>query len=356
MLRPPSAAGCATSTLKPRLEVPVGHGPVAAARQWAAIGYHCIHTHVVESFARRAHPFPYAQMKRNIPWPIKVGLKLAFGAAHVHYGLLKRLRIVEFGRMEDESFANEIFELHVRSPLRDAHTSPAGTLLELGPGDSIATGILGRAAGFPSVTLVDIGWFADLRPSAVNALYASLDPKKLAVDPTSTREQVQEQLRLNGINYMVAGLHSLASIRPQTVGHSFSNAVLQHVDRGQLAELVRLLGRLHVMGSLGSHAINFTDHFSGGFVNHQLPHWVMESALVKRANLYTNRVLLDQYFGLFQAAGFEIIRVAVDLFSERSTQPRVFASAEQCLLAVGSRRVMRATVQVKKVMAPEPLP
>lgn len=251
--------------------------------------------------------------------------------------------------MEDGNFAKEIFDLHVRSPLRDANTSPAGTLLELGPGDSIATGILGRAAGFPSVALVDIGWFADLRPEAVNALCASLDPGKLTLDALSPREEVQEQLRLKGINYMVAGLDSLASIMPQTVGHSFSNVVLQHVDRDQLVELIRLLGQLHVIGSLGSHAINFTDHFSGGFVNHKLPDWVMESTLVKRANLYTNRVLLDRYFELFQAAGFEIIRVAIDLFSDRSTHPRVYASAEQCLLAVGSRRVIRALVRVRKV-------
>src|SRR5271156_1801622 len=99
-------------------------------------------------------------MKRLLPWPVKFATKLVLGAAGVDYKRLKRAGVVEFGRMENARFASEIFHLHVLAPLQEWQVAPGGTLLELGPGDSVATGILGRAAGFSAVELIDAGSFA----------------------------------------------------------------------------------------------------------------------------------------------------------------------------------------------------
>jgi hypothetical protein len=48
-------------------------------------------------------------MKQSIPWPLKVGAKLAFGLLHVNYRSLKKLGLVEHGRMEDAAFARSVF-------------------------------------------------------------------------------------------------------------------------------------------------------------------------------------------------------------------------------------------------------
>ena len=74
-------------------------------------------------------------LKRLLPWPAKFTIKLAFGAAGVDYRLLKRLGLVEHGRMDHADFARQIFELHVAGPLRERHLSATGRLLEIGRGE-----------------------------------------------------------------------------------------------------------------------------------------------------------------------------------------------------------------------------
>jgi hypothetical protein len=255
-------------------------------------------------------------VKQSLPWPLKFALKLVFGASHVSYRVLKRAHLVEHGRMEDASFARRVFENHVLAPTRERNVRPAGTLLELGPGDSVATGVLGRAAGFATVELVDAGPFADLQPAAIARLFASLGAEPLALSPDAAPVVVLESLRKAGIDYRTEGLKSLRSIATGSVGHSFSNTVMQHVYRSEVPEMLRELGRVHAAGSLGSHSVNYSDHFSGGFVNHQLPAWFMESALVKRANLYTNRLHPLEYLELFRLAAFDPLRVTVDFDSD----------------------------------------
>jgi hypothetical protein len=255
-------------------------------------------------------------VKQSLPWQLKFALKLAFGASHVSYRVLKRAHLVEHGRMEDASFARRVFENHVLAPTREQHMRPAGTLLEIGPGDSVATGVLGRAAGFATVELVDVGPFADLHPAALGRLFTSLGAEPLALLPNAPPLVVIETLRQAGIDYRTEGLRSLRSITSGSVDHSFSNTVMQHVSRNEVPEMLRELGRVHAAGSMGSHSVNYSDHFSGGFVNHKLPAWFMESALVKRANLYTNRLQPLEYLELFRLAAFDLLRVMVDFDSD----------------------------------------
>src|SRR5215831_9440078 len=113
-------------------------------------------------------------MKQGIPWPIKFGAKLVFGGLRINYRVLKRLRIVEHGRMEDPNFARDIFNFHVLEPEKRSGSAPRGALLELGPGDSLATGALGLSHGFSRVFLVDAGRFADLSSRSINMLFGAL--------------------------------------------------------------------------------------------------------------------------------------------------------------------------------------
>jgi len=287
-------------------------------------------------------------MKQRIPWPIKFAIKVAIGITGVDYKLLKRARIVEHGRMEDAGFSVEVFNRHVAAPRRDLLLGCAGVLLELGPGDSIATGVLGRVAGFSEVVLIDAGCFADIKPEAINRLFVSLGDHAHSVKADADPRTVTAQLHAAGISYLTDGLRSLQSIAPGRVSHSFSNSVLQHVYRDELAEFIEALGRAHAAGSLSSHSINFTDHFSGGYVNHRLPGWVMESALIKRANLYTNRVSPRDFAGLFAAAGFAVRRVEVDFYESKPVAFCAYDCAEAFTDGVGSRRVLRAIFLLRK--------
>ena len=287
-------------------------------------------------------------MKQLVPWPIKFAIKALIGITGIDYKVLKRAHIVEHGRMEDAGFSGEVFNRHVTNPGGGVRPMLGGTLLELGPGDSIATGILGRSAGFSEVILIDAGCFADIRPEAINRLFVSLGDRSHRIQHNADPQAVIAQLDTAGIRYLTAGLQSLQSIGAGHVRHSFSNSVLQHVYRDELAEFVRALGRVHASGSLSSHSINFTDHFSGGYVNHRLPGWVMESALIKRANLYTNRVSAQGFAELFASAGFNIRKIAVDFFDREPAPHCEYDSAEALKAGVGSRQVLRTIFLLQK--------
>jgi hypothetical protein len=287
-------------------------------------------------------------IKQLLPWPVKVLTKLVLGTAGVDYKLLKRAGVVEFGRMEDAQFANETFDLHVLAPLRERGIAPAGTLLELGPGDSVATGILGRAAGFSQVELIDAGSFADLRPPGLERLLASLGAEPLGLPQAATEAAVLARLQDAGISYRTEGLRSLKLLGSGTITYSFSNTVLQHVYLDELPGLVQELGRLHARGSNTSHSVNFTDHFSGGFVNHSLPAWVMESRLVKRANLYTNRIRATQLLEMFELAGFAVHRLITEFLDTHSPQRCEYYSATDFRLGIGSRQILRVIFLLQK--------
>ena len=286
-------------------------------------------------------------MKQSIPWPIKFSMKLLLGAARVDYRLLKRARIVEHGRMEDAEFSTDIFTRHVLGPCKQFALAPSGLLLELGPGDSVATGIHARTAGFAAAELVDVGCFADLRPASLRRLFSSLGADCPPIPADGPPPQVIAQLATAGIRYRTAGLESLQAIAADSVAYSFSNTVLQHVYRDDLPALIAHLGRIHSSRSFASHSVNYSDHFSGGFWNHKFPDWVMESGLIKRAHLYTNRVTPLRYLELFESAAFEIRKVAVD-FDRESRQCAEYVSAAAFREGVTGRSVYRTSFIVQK--------
>lgn len=283
-------------------------------------------------------------MKKGIPWPFKVAMKLAFGALHVNYQALKKRGLVEHGKMDQQGFARSVFQRHVTEVLGGA---PArGCLLEIGPGDSVATGFLARVAGFDSAWLVDAGAFAQIDAVHLDRLASTLAPGLARFDAAATRAQCLEQLAALGIHYETAGVGSLQRLADGSVQHSFSNTVLQHVHRAEVQELANELGRVHAAGSLSSHLIKFSDHFSGGFLNKRLPDRIMESGLVKRANLYTNRVDADAFGHWFEEAGLRIVRVAVD-FADQTLASRQVENLAQ-LREAASRQILRAMFLLRK--------
>ena len=62
------------------------------------------------------------------------------------------------GGMDDFQYSSDIFDFHV-SKFTAQHSIEGKTILELGPGDSAATGLLSATLGAKSI-LVDAGAFA----------------------------------------------------------------------------------------------------------------------------------------------------------------------------------------------------
>jgi hypothetical protein len=161
-----------------------------------------------------------------------------------------------------------------------------------------------------------------------------------------------ETLKAIGISYLTEGLISMRGMPSARLRHSFSNSVLQHVKCADVTMMIRRLAALHEPGSYTSHLIKFTDHFSGGFLNRRIPGWIMESALVAHANLYTNRMDLIEMASLFDDAGFEIVSANVDCVPESDESHLNFETFSSLKSGVANRTAIRAILVFRRKLQP----
>ncbi len=94
-------------------------------------------------------------MNIRIPWWAKLGAKLVLSRLPFGYAVWQRLGLFRHGLMDNSEYAIGIFHSHVeksgfKNHLRDK------TVLEIGPGDSIASAIIATGYG-ARVIMVDSG-------------------------------------------------------------------------------------------------------------------------------------------------------------------------------------------------------
>jgi hypothetical protein len=103
-------------------------------------------------------------IKQHMPWWAKIAAKLVLSRFSLSYCVWQKLDLFRHGCMDSPSYALGVFEAHVaRAGLLDRLQNM--TILEMGPGDSIATSIIAKCHGARAI-LLDVGHFArkDLRP------------------------------------------------------------------------------------------------------------------------------------------------------------------------------------------------
>lgn len=93
----------------------------------------------------------------EIPWWSKIIIKVILSRMPFGYCLWQRLGLFRHGKMDASDYAIGVFNSHIeRAGLRG--TLLGKTILELGPGDSIATAIIANAYGARAI-LVDTATF-----------------------------------------------------------------------------------------------------------------------------------------------------------------------------------------------------
>src|SRR6185312_11554022 len=104
----------------------------------------------------------------RIPWWAKLSAKLVLSRLPVPYRVWQRLGLFRHGCMDTLRYAIDVFDYHVGRAGLTASLS-GKTILELGPGDSVATAVIAAAHGACAI-LVDSGSFV----RADVALYQAL--------------------------------------------------------------------------------------------------------------------------------------------------------------------------------------
>jgi hypothetical protein len=248
-----------------------------------------------------------------VPWRVKLTVKAAVGLLPIPYSVWRRTGLFRHGQMLDPEYATRVVRKHIAR----AALSPGYVALELGPGDSVASGIVTSSLGASRTWLVDTGRFADERPDRYERLWTLLanDPGS-QLGPWQRPRDLSELCAAARITYLTGGLDDLEAIPSRSIDVAWSHAVLEHVRRAELPGL--FAGLFRIMRDTGtiSHRVDLADHLSGGLKNLTVPSSRWERPLVWRSGAYTNRMSVSEMISAAELAGFETEIVEVDHWRE----------------------------------------
>lgn len=240
----------------------------------------------------------------KIPWQSKILAKIVLSRLPYSYSFWQRLGLFRHGHMDTSQYAISVFNSHVERAGLTGKLS-GKTILELGPGDSIATAIIATAQD-ARVILVDAGAFARTDISPYLELQRAISDKGyLSPDLTGCRS-IQDILSICSVSYLTEGLKSLNKIENDTVDFIFSQAVLEHIRRGEFAETMKQCHRILKPEGICSHRVDLRDHLGGALNNLRFSTHIWESEFFASSGFYTNRIQYSQMLQLFVDAGFSI--------------------------------------------------
>ena len=253
----------------------------------------------------------FADMSRLFPWWLKIILKLLLAKVPLPYAWWAKLGLFRHGDMGQPQRALDSLSIHAATAgiLNQQTEVPCFSrmginVLELGPGDSVFTAVIAKAMGAGRVWLVDAGTFAVTDMSAYQDLFAFLRKQGFALFNIKNPKIFSEVLDQCDAAYLTGGVSSLAHLDDQSVDFCFSNAVLEHIPKTDMALLARELKRVLRPGGICVHRVDLQDHLGGQLNNLRFPGWVWESRLFRNSGFYTNRIHHDEMVALFNQAGF----------------------------------------------------
>jgi SAM-dependent methyltransferase len=247
-------------------------------------------------------------LRKQVPWWLRIAAKIALARLPIGYSFWKRFGLFEHGDMNQPARALETYLMHAQTAGLIPMPSRANfTVLELGPGDSVFTALIARASGAERVWLVDAGPFATTDLSAYAAMANHLKSQNYHLPFASTCADFKDVLSAcNGV-YLTDGVASLAQIPDGSVDFCLSNAVLEHIPKGDFACMASELRRVLKPEGVCVHRVDLKDHLGGGLNNLRFTETTWEGPLFSRSGFYTNRIRYAEMLTIFEQAGFECV-------------------------------------------------
>lgn len=253
-------------------------------------------------------------LKAALPWWLKLTAKLFLARLPLRYRFWKKLGVFEHGLMDQPRACFETFRTHLAlagfEPIAADGPGPLSdtefVVLEFGPGDSLYTALIARANGASRVYLLDDGDFASRDLDGYQAMARFLSDQGHSLPTLAGVRSVDEVLARCGAIYLTHGMASLRELPSSSVDFIFSNAVLEHVRKHEMPEVVSEMRRCLKPRGRCSHRIDLQDHLGGALNNLRFSERVWESEFMARSGFYTNRLRHRELLDLFQRAGFDV--------------------------------------------------
>lgn len=274
-------------------------------------------------------------LRRLVPWWMNIAAHLALRWLPIGDALYTRIGLFRHGRM-DASYAFSTFHRHY-DRCRAAGLVDGFTMPELGPGESVASALLGAAYGASRSYLVDVGRYVKTDMRVYRGIAGFPAHRGLPIPHAAALRSFDEMLVACRAQYLTDGLTSLRAIPDHTVDLIYSQAVLEHVPERELPATMRECRRILTQHGVSSHRVDLKDHLSGRLDSLRLPAMQWQR-LATAAGVYTNRIRFADMMHIFEDAGFRVQVVSIDRWLSLPT-PRDHLAIPFRLLAEDDLRV-----------------
>ena len=240
-------------------------------------------------------------------WLLKIFIKIILSRLPIEQKIWRKIGIFRNGGMNQVDYSKRIFFGHL-GDLKSFKNVNEPVILEIGPGDGIATAIYSRVYNSPKVYLIDVEEYADTNISRYKDIILSLkDEKNFKNINLSSLNTISDLLKEFNTSYLTKGIESLKKIENFSVDYIFSHSVMEHIRLSSLDEMIEEMNRVLKVGGLVSHNINYKDHLSDSLNNLRFSRRIWESNFFANSGFYTNRVPAVEMHKKFVNSGFEII-------------------------------------------------
>ncbi|MGE3856191.1 MAG: class I SAM-dependent methyltransferase [Dehalococcoidia bacterium] len=230
-------------------------------------------------------------IRRFVPWWALLAVRIALSFVPVSQAFWKRVGVFRSGGAAPGYFI-DVARAHL-----DTIDVRGKAVVELGPGDSLVGAITARALGAAEV------WAIDVAPRATRSAQHYAEARRALTETGLPATGDGFPGERDGIHYRIDGLAGLRALPTGSVDIVWSNAVLEHVRREEMAPLIAEIARVLRPGGVSVHQVDLRDHLVGGANQLRVPSRWWESGLVARSGVYTNQMLLHEIVALFEAAG-----------------------------------------------------
>ena len=235
-----------------------------------------------------------------VPWYIKILIKIVLSRIPAKYQLWAKVNLFKHGDMLNIEYAFNVFKKHIeKAKLENLDNK---IICELGPGDSLATALIAYSHGARTI-LIDAGNFASSELSFYKKLNEFLKSQNLKyIENFDSISDIYELLDICNSKYLTNGLISLKSLKENSINLIFSQAVLEHVPKNELGNMIIEFSRVLKKNGVSTHQVDLKDHLGGGLNNLRIPSSLWETKLFSTSGFYTNRISLSEYINFFKIA------------------------------------------------------
>lgn len=244
-------------------------------------------------------------MKKKFPWWLKILIKILSSRLPLSYGFWKAMGVFEHGQMNNFQYSIDNFFNHLKRLSIEGDDLRGFTILEMGPGDSIATAIIASCFG-ARTTLIDAGEFIHKDMKVYSEFISFLGEQGYNTKHMQKCQTYKDLVRCSSTTYLTDGLKSFRGLDDSSIDVIFSQAVLEHIKLDEFEDTIKETRRVLNSRGIASHQIDLKDHLSKSLNNLRFSREIWESSIFSNSGFYTNRLRYSSIIETFENIGFTV--------------------------------------------------